>query len=154
MATITNQEWNNLFNCLMQLPGTLIQVNVGTIADPIMVQRGWTHKHIALFKENRNKLEKHNSLLVEKQQYLDGLKKKSISKVIAQATVKKTVKKETGDAAIQNLTELIDQHTKLLAEKVELPKLQLIPASEVEKFEFTGNTNIGAFWEWLVDDNK
>lgn len=154
MATITNQEWNHLFNCLQQLPGTLIQVNVGTVNDPQLVQRGWTHKQIALFRENRNRLEKHNKTLVEKQEYLDGLKKKSISKVLAQASTKKAVKKETGDTAIQNLTELIEEHTKLLNEKVELPVLQKMPASELEKFELTGNQFIGAFWEWLVDYSK
>lgn len=154
MTQITNKEWNNLFNCLVALPGTLIQVNLGTTADPQLLQRGWTSSQISVFQHNKKLLKEHNDKLVEKQQYLDKLRKQSISKVIAEISTKKKLAVATGDKAIANITELQQEHAELLQKKVQLPEMKKIPASEIKDYEFTGNEFIGAFWEWLVDLDK
>lgn len=154
MAQITNKEWNNLFNCLIALPGTLIQVNLGTPADPQLLQRGWTSSQISVFQHNKKLLKDHNDKLVEKQQYLDKLRKQSISKVVTQIATKKTLQKATAEKAIANIGELQAEHAELLQAKVELPALKKIAASEIRNYEFTGNEFIGAFWEWLVDLDK
>jgi len=154
MAQITNKEWNNLFNCLIALPGTLIQVNLGTTADPQLLQRGWTSSQISVFQHNKKLLKDHNDKLVEKQQYLDKLRKESISKVLSQIPTKKGLQKATADKSIANIGELQAEHAALLQAKVELPAMKKIAGSEIENYEFTGNEFIGAFWEWLVDLDK
>lgn len=155
MIKVSNKEWNNLFNCLVALPGTDIRVNLGTPADPQLLQRGWTSKQISVFQRNKALLKKHNATLVEKQQYIDKLRKQSISSVINEVTTgSKKLKKKTVSTSIENLTQLQSEHRELLMTEVELPELEKIPASEMKDYEFTGNEFIGAFWEYMVDLDK
>jgi hypothetical protein len=145
---ITNIEWANLFNCMKAMPGSRIQKNMGTAFEPLMAERGWTSKHISVFRENRKKLEEHFEELFEKENNLKSLRERITKEALGKSSSSEALR------SASNYMELKTEMDELKDEKLALPVLEKIAASEIQGYEITGNDYIGAFWEWCVDYNK
>jgi hypothetical protein len=149
---ITNQEYSDLYNCLLKIGGATLKKNVGDKQE-VLVLRAWTGQQQAIHVRNQRKMKEHFSEL----QAFEEIHKQSRTQIFNQYEELKAIehRSEKDKLMLEDLLVQINQlnsdRETLFNTPVDFPVLETINYSEIKDFEIFGAPNLNLFWKELVD---